>query len=74
MTPLLEERFWAQVKKVDLGCWLWTGPERRGFGVMRVGKRLWRARDLAFYFKRGRMPSEAHSKHPSCGNDLCVRC
>lgn len=36
----IKDRFWTKVKKMDGGCWLWTGAISNGYGeIRRSGKR-----------------------------------
>lgn len=72
--PILVERFWSKVKKVDGdGCWLWTGSkDSDGYGrFWYLGKPF---RASRFSYERANEPvAQGVDVLHRCGNRLCVR-
>lgn len=70
--PTLLARFWARVDKTG-DCWLWLGPrDRKGYGMVCVRNRSWRAARFAWTVTRGPIPPGLFVCH-HCDNPPCVR-
>ncbi len=77
---MLPERFWSKVNRFgpvpahrpELGpCWVWVGGlSEKGYGQIRVGKRMVKANRLALADKLGR-PLQGSALH-HCDNPACV--
>jgi len=55
-----------------LGCSLWEGSQRDGYGVITVGGRTWLVHRLTWVLTRGPIPPDHHVHH-RCGITLCRR-
>lgn len=71
----LEKRFWAKVRKIDGGCWEWTGAlNGAGYGVIGLGGRgagIERAHRLSLIL-HGRPLVEGLYVCHRCDNRKCV--
>lgn len=71
-----EERFWAQVKKSDDGCWLWqSGKDMDGYGAFKGeldGVVHMRAHRYSFALHHGPIPPGILVCH-TCDTPACVR-
>ena len=64
-------RFWEKVAKSE-GCWLWTATKtRRGYGHVRVGRRLVSAHRVSWVLANGEIPAGLSVCH-RCDNPACV--
>jgi hypothetical protein len=73
MTPgrSAEERFFKKIKKLENGCWLWTGYTRRdGYGQFHDKKVVY-AHIWAYKHFKGEIP-RGHELHHRCENRACV--
>jgi hypothetical protein len=86
LTPILtdetpEERFWRNIKKMDSGCWYWTGAGagkgyekgtgEHGYGQLRIHGNSWMAHRWAYeYFKNEKLQTEDTLDH-LCRNTRC---
>lgn len=72
----LAERFWEQVTKSE-GCWLWTGPlDRKGYGRIKVGRRVVGTHRYAYQLLVGPIPEGFeldHVKDNGCTSTACVK-
>lgn len=71
----LETRFWAKVRKLESGCWEWTGAlTARGYGVIALGGRkagVARAHRLSLILHGRPCPDDMVVCH-RCDNRRCV--
>jgi len=67
------EAFWKRVKKDGASCWIWLGPVRRGFGVVRRedGKHQVHAHRASLEIQGTPVPDD-HWVFQTCGQRLCV--
>lgn len=67
LTP--EQRFWSKVKKTE-NCWLWKGHlDSKGYGDIRIKRKMIRAHRFSFYLANGFYPPcVLHD----CDNPICV--
>lgn len=69
----IQDRFFAKVKKVDSGCWLWTASlNSAGYGHFLVRcftKKL--AHQVSYLLFKGDIPPKCYVCH-SCDNPACV--
>ncbi len=67
-----EDRFLNNILVGAGECWPWAGAtNRKGYGVIRVGKKTWLAHRYGYeFFVR---PLGDEQLHHVCGNRLCVR-
>lgn len=66
-----EERFFKNVKKLENGCWLWTGYTRRdGYGQFH-DKRTVYVHIWAYRHLKGEIP-KGYELHHRCENHACV--
>lgn len=66
-----EDRFWAKVEKVDLGCWPWKGAiGYHGYGVIRRHYKLVLAHRVAYELTHGDA-GDLDVLH-KCDTPLCV--
>lgn len=66
-----EERFWSRVVKTD-GCWEWFGrTNRKKYGYMKVGQRLWWVHRYSYQLHHGQIPNGLHVLH-KCDLPWCV--
>jgi hypothetical protein len=68
----LQRRFWAKVKKVPGGCWVWQSAAIRGYGVFEIGTTTFRAHHVAWALTHGPLAKGARLYH-RCTNTFCVR-
>jgi hypothetical protein len=67
----LEIRFWRQVKKMDSGCWVWTGVTTNGYGQISYGGKGRRAHRVSWELHCGTIPDGLLVLH-KCDNPPCV--
>ena len=67
----LADRFWSKVQRSD-DCWLWTGTKPRGYGMLRVGRRMRLAHRISWEIHRGQIPEGLDICHV-CDVPACVR-
>lgn len=66
------ERFWKYVSKTD-GCWEWTGAkDGRGYGGLKVNKKMVKAHRLSWTIHNGDISDDLFCCH-HCDNPACVR-
>lgn len=69
----LAERFWQNVVKQEIGCWLWTGAKiPRGYGTIGFKNKNILAHRLAYELQYGVIPTGLCVCH-HCDNPSCVR-
>jgi hypothetical protein len=78
-----QERFWKYVAVAgDNECWLWTGASlapiwrngkliERGYGVLKIGGKLFRSNRLSWILHNGPIPEGLNTLH-ECDNPPCV--
>ena len=67
-----QKRFWPRVRKLDDGCWEWTGARLRfGYGVFWDGKRNVKAHRWSYEYHVGPIPDGLVIDHLCC-NPSCV--
>lgn len=67
----VETRFWAKVKKTELGCWLWLPPLAvNGYGQFWVDGRMVGAHRYSYELAYGPIP-EHDSYHGTCVLHSC---
>lgn len=75
LTKAEQARFWAKVDKGDgNGCWLWTGPRSRGYGLFWCSRTL-RVHRIAYELLVGPIPEGLtldHVKARGCTSRACV--
>lgn len=66
-------QFWSKVKKLDDGCWLWTGCcNSQGYPQLRMGRKTSDyAHRFSYRLHFGPYPAR-HAVRQSCGNKRCV--
>jgi hypothetical protein len=65
-------RFESQVKRLNSGCWEYTGAKNRGYGSMkRAGRKTISAHRFAYIIEFGEIPKSMMVCH-SCDNPACV--
>ena len=72
---LIVARFWSKVDIPDTPhhndrCWIWRKSTAKGYGQMKVGKRVMRAHRMAYEIAHGPLPEGMHVLH-SCDNPMC---
>lgn len=72
--PFLED-FLRQAKKQRDGCWVWTGLQRAGYGIQRLGDKERYAHRVAWELNHGKNPFAASRVQVchACDETLCVR-
>ena len=65
------KRFMAKVRPCTSGCWLWTGMEKFGYGMLKVGGKLRRAHRISYELHVGRIPDGIDVLH-ACDVPGCV--
>jgi hypothetical protein len=71
-TPKDIVKFWSKVNRTD-GCWLWTdAPDPGGYGLLRVGRRKFRAHRVSWMIAYGDIPGGLFVCH-HCDVKACVR-
>jgi hypothetical protein len=69
--PSPVERFCAGIVfDALMGCWIWMGYKRRGYGAMWLNGRLIATHRFAFEFCRGPIPADLPLDH-ICRNPAC---
>lgn len=71
ITDAVVERFWQQVQKTDT-CWIWTGSNTRGYGVMAMNGAMYRVHRFSWELHNGPIPKGLMVCH-RCDNPSCVR-
>lgn len=73
IVELVEQRFWARVRKSN-GCWEWTGHRHyKGYGVFKApSSKLLKAHRFSWELERGPIPDGLCVLH-CCDNPPCVR-
>lgn len=66
-----KERFFQYVKKLESGCWEWTGSISHGYGCFRYHNRAQRAHRVAYMLLVGPIPEGLALDHLCC-NRKCV--
>jgi hypothetical protein len=70
--PELTPRFWAQVNKIEGGCWEWTGVvDRGGYGELGYKGFKYKAHRFSWAATNGPAPAGMILCH-KCNNRLCV--
>lgn len=64
------DRFWARVDASG-DCWEWTGATVKGYGAVRIKRRLWYAHRFAYELLVGPIPQGLELDH-LCRNLPCV--
>lgn len=65
-------RFWSKVAVGDVrSCWPWRGAMRGGYGLFRIGQRVFSAHRVAFAFSRGRRAPAGLVVMHACDNPPC---
>jgi hypothetical protein len=68
----VETDFLSRFVKRPSGCWEWTGTiEKRGYGVLQIEKKQWRAHRYSYIRTYGHVPDDVLICH-KCNNKLCV--
>jgi hypothetical protein len=69
----VDHNFWARLDRSG-GCWLWTGAkDPKGYGVLKVASRSWKAHRYAWLLSRGREPQEGGVVVQTCGHPSCCQ-
>jgi len=69
----LANRFWSKVRKTDT-CWIWTGKQdKKGYGRIRVDKRMPMVHHVSYYLKNGEWIPFGYEPDHTCKNPFCVR-
>lgn len=61
-----------RVQVDDSGCWVWSGANTNGYGVVSLDGRLQRAHRTAYEHANGPVPEGLHVDH-LCRNRACIR-
>jgi hypothetical protein len=64
-------RFWSKVKKSN-DCWTWTAAKVRGYGIIRIAGKDYRAHRVSWELSYGPIPAGMFVCH-RCDNPSCVR-
>src|SRR5262245_2541704 len=68
----VEADFLSRFEKRPSGCWEWTGTiEKRGYGVLTIDDRQWRAHRYSYVRVNGPVADTLLICH-KCNNKLCV--
>lgn len=71
LTPKDLIRFWSKVIKSNY-CWLWIGARTtKGYGHLRIGKKMYYPHRLSFFIKYGDIDPNLTLDH-LCRNPICV--
>lgn len=66
------EDFLSKIKKLEGGCWLWTGYTRKdGYGQLTTGRKPFYAHVWAYKHFKGDIP-KGHELHHRCPNHACI--
>ena len=72
MDDKIASRFWTKVKKIDDGCWEWTGATTfGGYGTLRIERHNVGAHRIAYELAHGSIPDGLLVCH-KCDNPCCV--
>ncbi len=73
MVRTIVERFWEKVDKLAIGCWLWTGNTKHGYGYFygTAAQKNVRAHRFAYEQSIGPIPKGLTIDH-LCRNRICV--
>lgn len=63
-------RFWNYVQKTDT-CWIWSGANSQGYGVLRIDHVNIRASRISYYMHYNKDPGDLYVCH-ECENPKCV--
>lgn len=73
-SELKELRFWARVRRLKSGCWVWTGPKKQSRGKVLYGKYHNGKEDVAhrtaWILTFGKIPKDIKVLH-ACDNPPC---
>lgn len=70
ISPTLDRRFWAKVKKSE-GCWLWTAGTTKGYGRISIPGGVLLAHRLSYEMHHGPIPEGLWVLH-KCDVRQCV--
>lgn len=65
-----EEALLSRRLITESGCWEWTGARSRGYGLLAVNYRRWKAHRLSWELFRGPIPDDLTIDH-LCRNKAC---
>lgn len=75
VTESSKEVFQRHIKKLENGCWIWTGLIRDDYGLIKykINSKIhqYRAHKFSYFLHKGEIPSGLLILH-SCDNKLCV--
>jgi hypothetical protein len=72
LTEKVKKRFLAKVRKVEGGCWLWTGGHNAsGYGTTKIKANSYLAHRVSWTIHRGEIPEGLFVCH-HCDNPPCV--
>lgn len=71
LSKKLVERFNAKIIKTD-GCWLWKGANRKGYGIIKIGRKGFLSTRVMVFLTSGVDPGDKIVLH-SCDNPPCCR-
>lgn len=67
-----QDRFWQKTRRLENGCWQWlAGTDQKGYGLISINKRRWRAHRYAYEALVGPIPDGLVLDH-LCRNHGCV--
>jgi hypothetical protein len=74
VTNSLLRRFWSKVdKRGPSECWPWLGgTDRKGYGLIGIGDKTYRAPRLVLLFTSGEMPDPKKDACHCCDTPSCV--
>ena len=66
-----EQRFWEKVgQSTTNDCWLWAGPQAKGYGVLNIGGKNAKAHRISYILHYGEIPERKIVCH-HCDTPLC---
>lgn len=66
----VKQRFWSKVKK-SRGCWNWTATLTKGYGHLRIGRKMKYAHRISWELHNGPIADGLSVLH-KCDNTRCV--
>jgi hypothetical protein len=63
LTDSQQIKFFIDVEKADVGCWLWNGTIHHGYGVLNINGKFQQAHRISYEIAKGAIPEGLQLDH-----------